>query len=543
MEMSSRKVFLLVFMILILSTYLYPVAAGYIKVAIVSLNSPSSAGTGDTVSVRLSISYSFPTPSYIEVSIRDSAGNKVWYNSDYQRQRSGQGTLSYTVAFKVPSQPGTYGYKVTVSYWDGNQWVKADEKYFYIQVQQVSSPSGSVEIKIDKFGVIFNNLGSSIQVRILFTLINKDSFTRHVYVCIKGSSIYSGGDRCLSTKEFVLGPKESKKATMEAYIINQPTSMMGSVIIEVRDYYSKLLLSMDSITVPLGCIRLPSNVPSNVALGILSSPEKALTPIVITDSSGCIVGVQRAYKIRLIIDSSNQLKYDELKVSFYKPFGEKLLICTIDAINPIPSDQYSATKKLIEYILKKYAPNLLPAMKAVSALEYLHCITAPDNVLPVKSQAQDILLSGSGELYLLAYKSIGNDKRIVGVSQKVKIEVSDDMPVKNVVLSLHPALTVLVPSTITVSNGQEINLIVKIYNNLPYSNRIYLPSISYPRDALSISLKYPENIETGFVIFSGKSLDIKYILKPLKKGTYYIRISTSGEGLMGEEKVVKVISS
>jgi hypothetical protein len=109
-------------------------------VEIVSYSAPSTANTGQTVSVQLTIRYSFPSTSYVVVVIsRQLSVNSwedLWHNPDYQTQRSGQGTLTYTATFSVPNQPGTYRYLIRAAYWDGSQWVVADEKYFNIQVQQ-----------------------------------------------------------------------------------------------------------------------------------------------------------------------------------------------------------------------------------------------------------------------------------------------------------------------------------------------------------------------------------------------------------------------
>jgi PKD repeat protein len=311
----------------------------------------------------------------------------------------------------------------------------------------------------------------------------------------------------------------------------------GTYTITVRVAQSDGLTTTSTVKVSVGKCGLPPGA----VLGIFS--DKALTPIIITDSSGCAKQAQRAYRIQLTVNNQDNLKYDELKLLFSKPFEKKLLACTVKEIIPTPSG--IGMGKILEYIFGAVASGIKLSIKATSVLT---CTISPDYTLPIKSRTQDILLPESGEFYLLAYKSIENDKRIVGVSQKVKIEVSDDMPVENVVLSLHPALTVLVPPTITVSNGQEIDFPVTIYNNLPLTEQVYFPSISYPKDALEISLKLSDYYRYMYSrdIPPGGSLSITYTLKPLKKGTYYIRVSIYGNfpySAASEEKVVKVISS
>ncbi len=110
------------------------------RVEILSFDPPSSASPGQTVSVPLTVRYEFSNLSYVGVAISrrlaDGSYERVWNNPDYETPRSGQGTLSYTASFQVPSQPGTHSYIIRASYWDRQQWIKTDEKYFSIVVQQ-----------------------------------------------------------------------------------------------------------------------------------------------------------------------------------------------------------------------------------------------------------------------------------------------------------------------------------------------------------------------------------------------------------------------
>jgi subtilisin-like proprotein convertase family protein len=109
-------------------------------VEIVSYNAPSTASPGQTVSVQITIRYSFPSTSQVGIGVGrqlpDGSWEGVWYNPDYRTQRSGQGTLTYTATFAVPNQPGTYRYGIFAQYWNGSRWIITDSKYFNIQVQQ-----------------------------------------------------------------------------------------------------------------------------------------------------------------------------------------------------------------------------------------------------------------------------------------------------------------------------------------------------------------------------------------------------------------------
>jgi hypothetical protein len=188
--------------------------------------------------------------------------------------------------------------------------------------------------------------------------------------------------------------------------------------------------------------------------------------------------------------------------------------------------------------------------------EIRKCISESDTTLPITSQTQEILVSGSGEFYLMVYKSVGNDKRIVGASQKVKIDVSDNMPVKNIELSIRPALGVLAPQTLNVVTGQNKAFLVVITNNLPIPLSLNIPSLNYPEDALAISLdtlESPDNPKNVFSLESliyprndflwatpGQGIGCWYILKPLKKGTYRVRITASANGVESTEREIEV---
>jgi subtilase family serine protease len=129
-------------------------------VEIVSYSAPSTASPGQTFSVQLTIRYSFSSTSYIAVAISrqlpDGSWERVWHNPDYQTQRSGQGTLTYTATFSVPNQPDIYRYRIRAAYWDGSQWIITDEKYFNIQVQQQQQLS--VDVWTNKGGQGRGNL-------------------------------------------------------------------------------------------------------------------------------------------------------------------------------------------------------------------------------------------------------------------------------------------------------------------------------------------------------------------------------------------------
>jgi hypothetical protein len=129
-------------LLLLLTPILHEASTQQYTVTITSLNPPSSARSGDSVSVSLTISYNVPSNTFVFVGVwllQLDVWYRVWYNSDYQTARSGRGTLSYTATFQAPSQPGTYRYRCAAFYWNGTQWVLTDDKYFDIQVQQTSS--------------------------------------------------------------------------------------------------------------------------------------------------------------------------------------------------------------------------------------------------------------------------------------------------------------------------------------------------------------------------------------------------------------------
>lgn len=111
------------------------VAAARPTVAINGFKPPLMVLPGGTVSIPLSVSYSFPSNSCVAILIgQPGSRNYTWYNPDYQTARSGQGALSYTATFRAPLLPGMYIYDVVVFYLDGNRWVPGDGKRFAVQV-------------------------------------------------------------------------------------------------------------------------------------------------------------------------------------------------------------------------------------------------------------------------------------------------------------------------------------------------------------------------------------------------------------------------
>jgi hypothetical protein len=125
-------------LLLLLQVSSLQVYAQTFNVRIVSYNAPLTVPPETTVSVQLTVEYNFPSASYMGIVISrrlpDGSWVKVWESSDHV---AGQGVLTYSAAFMVPSQPGTYEYAIGAWYWDGNRWVSTDEKYFTIEV---SSP-------------------------------------------------------------------------------------------------------------------------------------------------------------------------------------------------------------------------------------------------------------------------------------------------------------------------------------------------------------------------------------------------------------------
>jgi imidazoleglycerol phosphate dehydratase HisB len=111
------------------------------NVKIVSYYAPSTAYSGQTVSVQLTVEYNLLNPSYVGVVINRVLPNgtreRVWHNPDYEVVRAGQGTISYSATLAVPNLPGTYEYMIVGLYWDGGKWITTDEKYFHIQVQEL----------------------------------------------------------------------------------------------------------------------------------------------------------------------------------------------------------------------------------------------------------------------------------------------------------------------------------------------------------------------------------------------------------------------
>ena len=109
------------------------------NIKIIDFEAPSTASIGQSISIQLTIKYSFPLLSCVTVTVAlllpDGSWKMVWHNPDYQSLRSGRGLRSYSATFIVPSKPGIYRYKVKAQYWDGSQWKPTDEKIFSIQAQ------------------------------------------------------------------------------------------------------------------------------------------------------------------------------------------------------------------------------------------------------------------------------------------------------------------------------------------------------------------------------------------------------------------------
>jgi hypothetical protein len=124
--------------VLLLSLLLFSssaVAAARPTVAINGFKPPLMVLPGGTVSIPLSVSYSFPSNSCVAILIgQPGSRNYTWYNPDYQTARSGEGTLSYTATFRAPLLPGMYIYDVVVFYLDENRWVPGDGERFAVQV-------------------------------------------------------------------------------------------------------------------------------------------------------------------------------------------------------------------------------------------------------------------------------------------------------------------------------------------------------------------------------------------------------------------------
>jgi ribosomal protein L20 len=109
------------------------------NIKIINFEAPSTASIGQSISIQLTIKYSFPSLSCVAVTVAlllpDGSWKMLWHNPDYQSLRSGRGLRSYSATFIVPSKPGIYRYKVKSQYWDGSQWKPTDEKFFSIQAQ------------------------------------------------------------------------------------------------------------------------------------------------------------------------------------------------------------------------------------------------------------------------------------------------------------------------------------------------------------------------------------------------------------------------
>jgi transglutaminase-like putative cysteine protease len=142
----------------------------YNNVRIVGYSAPSAASPGQTISIQLTVEYSLSSTSYVGVTISRwlSGGSweKVWENPDSMTQRSGQGTLTYSAAFMVPNQPGTYEYAITAWYWDGSRWVSTDEKHFTIEVSSPRTVTTTiapytVEVRASDVRLSVGEVGSS----------------------------------------------------------------------------------------------------------------------------------------------------------------------------------------------------------------------------------------------------------------------------------------------------------------------------------------------------------------------------------------------
>jgi len=114
-------------------------------IRIVNYNVPSTAVATERVTLSLTVEYSFSAPSYMAIEVLqrlpDGSWQRIWERNDVVDRitRSGQGSLSFSISFSVPSQPGMYTYQVVVYYHplhsqDSPYWRLADWKYFNIQV-------------------------------------------------------------------------------------------------------------------------------------------------------------------------------------------------------------------------------------------------------------------------------------------------------------------------------------------------------------------------------------------------------------------------
>jgi PKD repeat protein len=427
----------------------------------------------------------------------------------------------------IYSSPGIYMVTLTVKDDKGVEAVA--RKFIY-----VGEKRARVEIKIDQNRINTQDLGSATKVTIPFTLTNKDSFTRHVYICVKGGgSIYTRNVECLSSKEYILAPNEMREDKIDSLVLNDPTQRIAGLIVEVKDFYNHLTISSDYATFLVGDCGLPPNA----EIELPSPAQKALKLIVLTDPFGCVVKVHKAYRVQLTVDNPSKLSFNYLELRYSKPLPEKVLICTIDQVNPIPTDLQGAVEKILEKLLEKYAPALLPVLKPIAALEYVKCIIGPDKILPVELQTKEVLIPGSGEFYLVAYNTEGNNLKIVGVSQKLRFDVWDDMPLKNINVKIMPALDILIPSKISSVYGQNTEFSITIVNNSPDYLSGNIPQFIYDQSSLSI---LPKNQNIDLMVWHlspGQSIIYTFVLNPLKNGTHKVKISV-GDSL-GQIQIVE----
>ena len=418
----------------------------------------------------------------------------------------------------IYSSPGIYMVMLTVKDDKGVEAVA--RKLIY-----VGETSARVEIKIDQNRIDTLDLGSATEVTIPFTLTNKDSFTRHVYVCVKGSNV-----ECLSSKEFILAPNEIREDKINLLVLNDPTQRITRLIVEVKDFNNHLTISSDYANIVVGDCGLPPNA----EIELPSPAQGALKLIAVTNSSGCVVKVHKAYRVQLTVDNPSKLSFNYLELRYSKPLSEKVLICAIDQVNPIPTDLQGVVEKVVEKLLEKYAPALLPVLKPIAALKYVKCITGPDKILPLELQTKEVLIPGSGEFYLVAYNTEG---KIIGVTQKWSFDVWDGMPLKNINVKIMPVLDMLIPSKISSVNGQSTEFFITIVNNSPDYLSGNSPQFVYDESSLSILPKNPNIDLRVWHLSPGQSIVYTFVLKPLKNGTHKVKVSL--EDSLGQIQIVK----
>ena len=353
-------------------------------------------------------------------------------------------------------------------------------------------------------------------------------------------------------------------------------SKPGTYTITVTAYQSDGLSASKTITVTVCLERygaLWTEWPS-ATLTFSPSPGKALTVIVKTDQCGYVIEEQRGYLLNLNIHNPSQLKYDRLEVVFRGYRSKRLPVCAIKSL--IPLDMADLAKKglekgveeLLKKIGSKAGEKLFSLANTVADVaEFSYCVNAPYTlIIPVSSSTQDlhlnILLPESGTFYLLAYRNeeaggagggTGGTAGGIIVGGSQIIDISDETPA-NIELTLSPALEVLVPPTLNVLNGQDEEFPVTIKDNLPILHNVHLPSAHYPKDALNIyfwttareefkyalALGYKSiNVVNDVIPVSGDFISYMHI-KPLKKGTYHVRITASGDGVESTEREIEV---